>query len=139
MSTNKIDKIREFWRKYEGKIVLFLGILLISLISFQLGTLKGEKWQQDPLIIEKVPEQNIYEPGKVLGESSENINISKEIVENKASNKADSCLFVGSKNSDKYHKDDCRWAEQIKPDNRVCFKSIKEAEDMGYVAASCMK
>ncbi len=48
-------------------------------------------------------------------------------------------MFVGSKNSDKYHKMDCRWATQIKPDNIVCFKDVEDAKSKGYVPASCLK
>jgi hypothetical protein len=40
--------------------------------------------------------------------------------------------FVGSKNSNKYHYCDCKWAERIKKENLVCFKSVEEAEERGY-------
>ena len=41
--------------------------------------------------------------------------------------------FVGSKNSDKYHRCDCRYAKKIKIENLVCFSSREEAESQGYV------
>ncbi len=41
-------------------------------------------------------------------------------------------VFVGSKDSQKYHKLDCRIAAKIKPDNLVKFASKKEAEKAGY-------
>jgi hypothetical protein len=37
--------------------------------------------------------------------------------------------FVASKNSDKYHNCDCKWAEKINEDNLVCYASVKEAKD----------
>lgn len=40
---------------------------------------------------------------------------------------------VGSKNSDKWHYCNCRWAKRIKAENLVCFKTTKEAESKGYV------
>lgn len=40
------------------------------------------------------------------------------------------CLYVGSKNSDIYHKPDCKWAKRIKPENLICFKSIEEVKDL---------
>lgn len=39
------------------------------------------------------------------------------------------CLYVGSKNSDKYYPPDCRYAKRIKPENLVCFKSEQEVKD----------
>jgi hypothetical protein len=41
--------------------------------------------------------------------------------------------YVGSKNSDKYHKPTCTWAQKIKAENRVNFKNVKEAEKAGYI------
>jgi len=49
------------------------------------------------------------------------------------------CMYVGSKNSDKYHYPSCTWAKKIKPENLVCFKSKKEAEDKGYKPCSFCK
>jgi len=45
--------------------------------------------------------------------------------------------FVGSKNSNKYHPPDCRWAKQIKPENQIWFSSHEEAKAKGYTPSSC--
>ncbi|GIK15393.1 MAG: hypothetical protein BroJett003_03570 [Planctomycetota bacterium] len=39
--------------------------------------------------------------------------------------------FIGSKNSTKFHVPGCRWATNIKPDNRVIFSSTAEARAAG--------
>ena len=44
--------------------------------------------------------------------------------------KKEECLYVGSKNSDKYHKPDCKWAKRIKPENLVCYYSEEEVKDL---------
>ena len=41
-------------------------------------------------------------------------------------------LYVGSKNSNKYHKADCQWAEKIKISNKVTFTSSSNAISKGY-------
>ena len=41
-------------------------------------------------------------------------------------------LYVGSKNSDKYHKSDCQWAKKIKTYNKVIFNSSAIAKSKGY-------
>ncbi|MCK4328039.1 MAG: hypothetical protein KAW41_06275 [Candidatus Diapherotrites archaeon] len=40
--------------------------------------------------------------------------------------------FVGSKNSDVYHRPGCMYANRIKPENRIYFDNTVEAEDAGY-------
>lgn len=44
------------------------------------------------------------------------------------------CLFVGSKNSNKYHSPSCSYAKNIKPENKVCFASAEDAKARGYQA-----
>lgn len=40
--------------------------------------------------------------------------------------------FVGSKNSNVYHRPECKWAKEIAPHNRVWFSSGTEARQRGY-------
>lgn len=39
------------------------------------------------------------------------------------------CLYVGSKNSDKYYPPECRTARRIKPENQLCFTSEEEVRN----------
>ena len=48
------------------------------------------------------------------------------------------CLYVGSKNSDKYHKVDCTYAKKIKPENLVCYHSEEEVKDLNK-CKTCFK
>ena len=51
-------------------------------------------------------------------------------------NLREDCLYVASKNSNIYHKPECKWAKKIKPENLICFHSEEELE--GYEPAkSC--
>ncbi len=40
--------------------------------------------------------------------------------------------YVGSRNSDKFHDPGCRWVNEIKASNRLCFESRTVAENFGY-------
>ena len=40
--------------------------------------------------------------------------------------------YVGSRNSDKFHEPACRWVNEIKTSNRLCFESRSVAESFGY-------
>lgn len=44
-------------------------------------------------------------------------------------------MYVGSKNSDKYHLPHCSGAQRIKESNKVWFASKEEAEAAGYTPA----
>lgn len=46
-------------------------------------------------------------------------------------NKQD-CLYVGSKNSNKYHTTACKFAKKILPENLVCYKSEEEVKDLEF-------
>jgi hypothetical protein len=48
-------------------------------------------------------------------------------------------MFVGSKTSKKYHNCDCTWTKKISQQNLVCFKSIEEAQNSGYVPCKVCK
>lgn len=41
--------------------------------------------------------------------------------------------YIGNKNSKKFHRPDCQWAQKIAPHNRVVFRSREEAVRAGYV------
>lgn len=47
--------------------------------------------------------------------------------------------YVGSSKSDKYHSLDCRYVDQINPENLVFFETKAEAEAAGYVPCGVCK
>jgi methylphosphotriester-DNA--protein-cysteine methyltransferase len=47
--------------------------------------------------------------------------------------------YVGFKNSNKYHYPSCKWAQKIKPENLVTFKSTQEAKAAGDVPCKAGK
>jgi hypothetical protein len=131
-------KIKEFFLKYEQKIVLIFAFCLISAVSFEFGLLQGQKWQQKPLIIEK--------PTQVLGEVSNQIQANSEaqtatqatsVKVSSPTAKTANCAFVGSRNSNKFYLPTCSYAKRIKPENVVCFKTAEEALGQGRTESKC--
>ena len=47
--------------------------------------------------------------------------------------------YVGSKNSNIYHKPSCYWAQQINPSNEIWFTSESTARARGYRACNVCK
>jgi hypothetical protein len=141
MSTEKPQnglflKIKGFWLKYEQKIVLLFGLILIAVLAFEIGVLKGQKTSKSALIIEK-PAQCAGMPNSPENsQKTQNLtsgDVSTRIGEENPKN----CQFVASKNSDKYHLATCSNAKRIKTENRLCFSTEQEAIDKGLKKASC--
>ncbi len=137
--------LKKFFIKNESKLVVLLATILIAGFSFEWGVLQGQKWQSKPLVIEKekIIKNNDNSDKKIFLENENktknNLNQLNQEIKNNSLENNKKCVFVGSKNSNKYHYSFCRWAKKIKPENRICFSSIKEAQEKGYVPASCIK
>jgi hypothetical protein len=144
---NQKNKLKSFWQKYESKIILSLGFILVAVIAFEAGALRGQKWQKEPLIIEKPAvliesanltnstsssQDNAPEASKLTQDGqngSEGLNMPSK-----------NCAYIGSKNSNKYHLTTCRFAKNIKPENMVCFSSAEDAVKKGYQPdKTCLK
>jgi hypothetical protein len=150
LSRFKESQIGQFWLVYEQKIILAIGIILIAAISFEAGFLKGQqnKNEQEPIIVNKVA---AVETARLADESGLKTNTTQTKNENTSSPATDNpariasqsdaggqkCAFVASKNSNKYHLPTCRYAQNIKPENKVCFSSKEEAEGRGFQSAKC--
>ena len=48
-----LTKIKEFVKKYQGDIILLIGIILISLLSFAMGYIVAKEAEKEPIIIEE--------------------------------------------------------------------------------------
>jgi hypothetical protein len=124
---------KQLWVKYESKIVLTIGMILVAILSFEAGVLKGQNWQQKPLIIEKpVITQDIAQESQNKPPQTQNLALEGQNTLETDKVTPLNCAFVGSKNSNKYHLPTCQWAKRIKPENVVCFSSVEDAVAKGY-------
>lgn len=136
---NLLAKIKDFWTKYERKIVLVVAFCLISAVSFGFGALWGQKWQSKPVIIEK-----LADAPKATEKAPESQNATSVTAqgaqEPNTQNLAPStskCAFVGSKNSDKFYVPTCSWAKRIKPENLACYPDEQAALTKGKIKSDC--
>lgn len=133
---NPIFKIKEFWLKYEPKIILIFAFILVTILAFEAGILNGQNSSKSAVIIEK-PSDCTNTP-----DTSQNIQKSQNLTPQEPSatigdENQKNCQFVASKNSDKYHKSTCGWAKRIKQENKVCFATEQEAINKGLKQAGC--
>jgi len=136
--------MKEFFVKNEAKIVLFLGFILVAVISFEAGFLQGKKTPDKPIVIEKPSESPKIEPqaaGSVPTIKVTTTSITPATGQNSTSLETPkNCAYVGSKNSNKYHLPTCTYAKKIKPENLVCFSSAEDAQAKNYQPdKSCVK
>lgn len=127
-------KIKDFLKHNEAKIALGLGLIFVAVIAFEAGVLKGQNWQQKPLIIEKTEECSAGTNNLENGQNSaqEGQKPAQAASANPSITNSANCAFVGSKNSNKYHLPTCHFAKLIKPENLICFKSVEDATARGY-------
>jgi len=66
--------------------------------------------------------------------------VEKEILQIQLQENGPKDYYIGSKETKKYHKYDCKWIDGIKLENRDYLKTQKEAKEKGYKkCGSCMK
>lgn len=47
-----LTKIKEFLKKYQADIILVIGVILISLLSFAIGFIVAKQQEKEPIKIE---------------------------------------------------------------------------------------
>lgn len=136
-------KIKEFIKAYESEIILVAGFILVAILSFEAGMLKGQKIQQNPVVVKTGEDQavcGINSEGQIKAPEGQNLAQEGSKNTNSQNMPIQGCAYAGSKNSNKYHLPNCRWAKNIKPENLICFKDKNEAESKGYQAdKNCIK
>lgn len=141
MIKNALDRLKNVWKAHGREGILFLGVFLVGVVSFEIGLVEGQSLVSKPLVVE-VPASPLITPvsnttatpigtGKIMDDGS----IARGQI---VAGVQQSCTFVGSKNSNKYHLPTCSFAKRIKPANRVCFASEEDAKSKGYIAG-CVK
>lgn len=157
--------LKGFFVKHENRIVLFIGVILLSIISYGIGRLSAPR-SKEPITIEAnsqelftvqkpVPISSNHEETKQkkIPEISQENNISKIVItpvtEDNSKDRGDTTeqgktlvtkgLYVASKNGTKYHLPTCPGAKRIKEENKIWFDSKTEAEQAGYEPAKNCK
>lgn len=142
---NSREAAREWFEENGSKLFFFLGVIVSIALAFLGGFLLGRDRQVEPLVIttpaplceasakggEALVEAEEEKPVKAATAGAGSVASTSNTPVQSGS---DSCAFVGSRNSDKYHLPKCSWAKRIKPENRVCFTSATDAESKGYTA-----
>ena len=138
-----IRLIKSTWIKYEYKIILIIGFLLVATISFELGYMQKKAAKATPIIIEKAPESlKIGLEGQASGIMASNSTPDQKapvLADSQVSQNKQGCTFVGSKNSNKYYPPTCSYAKRIKPENLTCFKTDQEATAQGRIKSTGCK
>lgn len=154
--------LKDLFVKHENRIVLFIGVILLSIISYGIGRL-GAPQPKEPITIEANSQESLSidkpisasptsEESKqtqnrenpLQDNSTSDIAIAP-ITENNNQNRSDTIeqgktpaskrRYVASKNGTKYHLPTCPGAKRIKEENKIWFDSKTEAEQAGYEPA----
>ncbi len=134
------ERIGVWWKDHGERFWLFLGVVLVGVLCFEAGMLQGKMVKKEPLVLTVPAIVESATPGveiAAVGAPQTPLTTGMEPVV-AIEQKTEQCVFVGSRNSNKYHLATCAVAKRIKPENRVCFPSKEEAEKRGYIP-SCLK
>ena len=113
---------------------------MITAIAFEAGFLYGEKNKKEPVLVQKIADETGLSCPQGEAETKKNDTEKQEgssMPESKVNVESKNCAYVASKNSNKYHLPTCQSAQKIKPENKVCFSSVEEAQGRGYQGAKC--
>ena len=121
-------KVKKAVSENKNDLMLGISFFLVVIIAFGLGRISVlvEKQRKTPIIVEH-QNATIFEP---------RVDPKEKIGSNAGNENIGAMLYVGSRNSNKYHLPDCPGALRIKEENKIWFSSKKEAEDLGYTSAS---
>ncbi|NQV00654.1 MAG: hypothetical protein HQ537_00825 [Parcubacteria group bacterium] len=119
-----LSNFKEFVKKNESDIILTIGIILIALISFGAGQLTAPQADIEPIVIQN----------PITDQTTQTASIQQTVSETNQSKEQG--IFVGSKNSNKYHWPNCSFAKRISEENQIWFSSEAEAQAAGYIRCS---
>ena len=116
-----LKKIKGWVTDNKNDLIIAISFFLVAVIAFGLGRLSVlvENKRKEPLKIERQAYQDVDVPGASIRTAA-----------------VGTLLYVGSKNSNKYHLPDCPGALRIKEENKIWFSSKEEAENIGYSPAT---
>ncbi len=122
-----LSKILHLIKSYQHTIFLGLSVLLISIISYNIGRINA--LEKTPLKITNGA--NIYQAAKGQGTSEQGVQT------NTIKPKQTDLRVVVSKKSStkKYHHLWCPGAKKIKEENKLWFNTAQEAQFAGYTLA----
>lgn len=140
--------LKDFFVKHENRIVLFIGVILLSFISYGIGRLSVAQPKESVII--QASSQDILKNNPAVKEEvkqdEKNLTIKKQYgsinsqkIKEKNKIVKNTGLYVASKNGTKYHLPTCSGAKRIKEENKIWFDSKQEAEKAGYEPAKNCK
>lgn len=117
-------------RDNEEKLVIFTAFLLVGGIGFGMGILwESSQAPQSKIVLDKSKSafNNGVDESDFVERRTDN---DSNALKNKVAISAN--VFVASKKGKYYHLPDCPGAKSIKPENKVEFKSVDDAQRAGY-------
>ena len=133
-----VERIRQWIKENGARLWIVTALFLVGGLCYEAGLLQGKREQGATLVL-SIPAPPAEEAQAEIPPSSAQAGDTPAHRETGGTSPAKTaCLYVGSKNSTKYHLATCAVAKRIKAENRVCFASQAEARARGY-QPSCLK
>lgn len=122
----QIAQVAAWLRKNEKMLIYGAGLVIISLLCFVFGVLKGTGLSQEPITVMRPASEPVILTS--ASEDTESTTLTPE-----------ECKFVGSVKGSKYYPPSCSYAKKIAKENLRCFKSEQDAKEKGYEKTTSCK
>lgn len=137
----RLGRAGDWLKKNQADIALVVGFVLVAAIAFGAGRLSAPEIIRNPIVIE---EPNSTSSINLYGNVSQPLIGARQgspvnSVLGDAGQTAEKGTFVSSRSGTKYYWPWCSWAQRIKPENQVWFKSEDEAKAAGYSPSVCIQ
>jgi len=120
--------------------MLKLSILLVAILIFCVGFIIGSYQKREPLkFIDPLGTLPVMGPEFFAQSDALFKKLDKEEKIKSQALAQSSGVVVASKNGTAYHLPSCSSANRIKEENKIWFKTIKQAQDAGYKASKSCK
>jgi len=135
-----LSRASGFIQKERTRIGFVLVSVLLGVIGFEVGLIRGSMGSSAPLVIEKPVGASVVAecPAAAVAGAATEHDGTVLSTDSATVPGSPGCRFIGSRNSDLYHRPGCGAAKRIKPENIVCFADEEAATARGY-RAGCVK
>lgn len=131
-----MQKIKLFIESDTGKdIMMIIIIILVGLGAFELGRLSKDSPKEGIKVEYEGLGANIID--SISQNEANTAKVSNSL--NNTNQKINSGNFFASNRGSKYYSISCGAGKTIKEENRIYFKTSREAEDAGYELSSSCK
>jgi len=127
----------DFIKQNQEKLFIFIGFFIVLCVGFFSGYFFYQEQTGNRGLVFEETNQNCKDLLRSEIDRTTAVSVLKNSGDDNETSESSGInesigSFVASKNSKIYHRPECKYVKRIKEENKIWFKSVKEAEDKGF-------